>query len=443
MDITINPINKLHGELIAPPSKSYSHRAFIVASLADGVSVIKNPLTSGDVEVTINVLKSLGINILKGVENSYVVQKTADSFKSVKESIDCQNSGTSIRIFSALSLIVKEGLSLTGEFLKRNRPIVPLLDALKYVGAEYKLEKNILLVRRKNFKCETIKIPGDISSQFITALLIISPILNCNKKEFIEIELTTPLVSFPYVKITLDILNSFGINIQEKLNEKKKGKFIVFCDQKYRPQVYSIPGDFSSAAFIIAAAVLSPEDSNVIIKNLDIENPQGDKKIIEILQGMGAKIEIEKNKNQVSINGGLKKYPLKGKDIDCSEIPDLFPILSVVGAFASGKTTLYNASNLRLKECDRISVMARELEKMGVKVKEKNDELTIYYCKNLKGLMANHEKDHRIAMALCVAALYAENNSEIKNIAIIQDSYPLFIEDLKKLGANFVELRNK
>ena len=437
MELIINPINKLNGEIIAPPSKSYSHRAFILASLADGVSVIKNPQTSGDVEVTINGLKSLGINILKKGENSYVVQKTPDAFKSAKESIDCQNSGTSIRIFCALSLIVEGGLSLTGEFLKRKRPIIPLLEALKYLGAEYKLEGNVIYVERRKHQCNTVKIQGDISSQFITALLLISPILKCEEKDFVEIEITTPLVSYPYVKITLDILDSFGINFQENLNDKKIGKYIIPHGQKYRPQVYSIPGDFSSVAFIIAAAVLSPEDSNIIIKNVDIQNPQGDKRIIEILRGMGAKIDVNKNANLVTVKGGINTYPLKGEDVDCSQIPDLFPILSIVGAFAKGKTTLYNASNLRLKESDRISVMARELAKMGVKIKEKNDQLTIYHCKKLKGSKINHEEDHRIAMACCVAALYAENNSEIKNINIIEDSYPSFIKDLKKLGADF------
>ena len=435
MDITINPILKLNGEIIAPPSKSYSHRAFIVASLADGVSVIKNPLTSGDVEVTINGLKSLGINIFKEAENSYIVQKTANSFKSIKKSIDCRNSGTSIRIFSALSLFIKGGLSLTGEFLKRNRPIIPLLEALKYIGGEYKLIENVIHVERKNYQCNTVKIQGDISSQFITALLLISPLLKCDKKEFITIEITTPLISYPYLKITLDVLSSFGINVQEKLNDQKIGKYIISCNQKYRPQMYIIPGDFSSAAFIIAATILSPEDSKVVIKNLDVRNPQGDKRIIEILQDMGACIEVEIEKNQITVKGGINKYPLKGKEVDCSEIPDLFPILSVVGAFAEGKTTLYNASNLRLKESDRILIMARELAKMGVKVKEKKDKLMIYHSEKINGSVFNHANDHRIAMACCIAALFANNNSEIKKINIIKDSYQNFIEDLKKLGA--------
>lgn len=432
--IKINPINSLNGEINAPSSKSYSHRAFIAASLADGVSVIKNPLTSGDVEVTINILKLLGVTILKEKENSYIIERDEDSFKSIKEPIDCKNSGTSIRIFSALSLWIEGGLSFIGEFLKRKRPIVPLLNALKYFGGEYFFKEEFVHIQRRKNQCNTVKIQGDISSQFITALLIISTLLKCDKRDFIEIEITTPLVSYPYIKITLDVLNSFGINIQEKLNKNKIGRYIIQCGQKYRPQVYKIPGDFSSAAFIIAATVLSPKDSNVIIKNLDIRNPQGDKRIIEILREMGANIKV--NQNQIIVKGNILKYPLKGLKIDCNEIPDLFPILSVIGAFAEGETTLYNASNLRLKECDRISVMARELEKMDVKVNKEEDKLTIYHSDHLKGSTINHEKDHRIAMACSIAALYAKSISMIKDMNIIKDSYPTFIEDLKDLGAN-------
>ncbi|TFG21045.1 MAG: 3-phosphoshikimate 1-carboxyvinyltransferase [Promethearchaeota archaeon] len=433
MDITINPIeDRLTGTIIAPPSKSYSHRAFIVASLTDGVSVIKNPLVTGDVEVTINILKLLGINIVKECENSYLVEKTAESFKSIKKSIDCKNSGTSIRIFSALSFFVKEGLSLKGEFLKRNRPIIPLLEALKSLGGEYKLKEGILHIERKNFQCNTVKIRGDISSQFITALLLVSPLLKCDDKEFIEIEVTTPLLSYPYIKITIDILNSFGINIYEELNAQKIGKYFILGNQRYRPQTYTIPGDFSSAAFIITATVLSSEESRVIIKNLDVQNPQGDKRIIEILHDMGADIEINEDKNQIIVKGGTT---LQGRNIDCSEIPDLFPILSVLGAFADGKTTLYNASNLRLKESDRISVMARELAKMGIRIKEKEDKLTIYHTQTLNGTLFNHANDHRVAMACCIAALFANDNSKIEKMDIIEDSYPTFIDDLNKLGA--------
>ncbi len=225
MDIEIYPLtNNLMGEITAPGSKSYSHRAFIAASLAEGISVIKNPITTGDAAITMKNLRNLGVKIIKSSDNSYIVKRDQGSFKKNKLSLDCGNSGTTIRVFSALSLLVKGGLLLTGDFLKLKRPIIPLLNALKILGAKYVLSADKIKIERTKTLCNKVKIPGNISSQFITALLVLCPLLTCKDKDFIEIELTTPLVSVPYVKITLDVLNTFGINIQEDL---EKGKFII------------------------------------------------------------------------------------------------------------------------------------------------------------------------------------------------------------------------
>ncbi len=440
MDLKINPTTSLNGEITAPSSKSYSHRAFIAASFADGVSVIKEPLTSGDVAVTIDILRTLGVRILKESGNSYVVSKSKDFLQPINEIIDCKNSGTSIRLFSALSLLIKGGLSFKGEFLKRKRPIIPLLDALKNLGGEYEFHENKLIIHRIKDICAPIHIKGDISSQFITALLFLSSLIECKEKNYIEIDITTPITSYPYIQITLDVLRSFGVSLFEKIDEEKKGKYLITCNQNYRPQIYRVPGDFSSAAFIITASTLSPENSNVVINNLDLKNPQGDKRIISILQEMGAKIQVKEEINQIKIMGNLKRTPLTGFEIDCHEIPDLFPILSVIGAFAEGKTTLYNAGNLRLKESDRIAVMARELKKIGVNVEEKDNELTVFHCENFSESQIDHEGDHRIAMACCIAALYINKNHTINNFEIVDDSYPTFLGDLMKLGAK-VEIK--
>jgi len=432
MDLEITPLTKsLDGEIVAPGSKSYSHRAFIAASLAEGISIIKNPLVSGDAGVTIEILRSVGVKILKVDGNSYVVENIDRSFKKINKTLDCKNSGTSARIFSAISLLLEDGLSLTGDFFTLKRPILPLLDALKSLGAEYEYKEEKLHIKPTEILCEKIKIPGDITSQFITALLIVCPLLKCKKRDYIEIEVTTPIVSVPYIKITLDVLNSFGINIQEDFINRK---FFITTDQNYRAQVYDIPGDFSAAAFIIAAVVLTKKSSKVIINNLSMENNQGDKYIIEILHNMGAHIEIDESEKQVIIYGDLNKYPLQGIEIDCSDTPDLFPILSVIGAFAKGKTVLYNIGRLKLKESDRSSTMVRELTKMGVRVLEEQDKLTIYHCDNLNGVTFNHERDHRVAMACTIAALFASTDSVIKDIDIVKDSYPTFLEDLEKIG---------
>jgi 3-phosphoshikimate 1-carboxyvinyltransferase len=352
MNFKINPItSSLSGEITAPGSKSYSHRAFIAASLADGISIIKNPLTRGDVAVTMNILKFLGVRILEKSDDTYIVKRDKNAFRSFKKSLDCKNSGTTVRIFSALALLLDNGLTLKGDFFKLGRPIIPLLNALKQLGGTFKLTRDKLKIKRKEVLCNIIKIPGDISSQFITALLILCPLLKCKDTDYIEVDLITPLTSKPFIDITLDILEWFGINIQANF---ETGKFYITNDQTYRSQSYTIPGDFSSAAYILGAAVLSKEPSTIIINNLSTSNYQGDKKIVEILNEMGANIKFDEEKDCVTVNGDLKTYPLKGIEINCSDVPDLFPILSVIGAFATNKTVLYNASNLRLKESDRI-----------------------------------------------------------------------------------------
>ncbi|MFW9820058.1 MAG: 3-phosphoshikimate 1-carboxyvinyltransferase [Candidatus Thorarchaeota archaeon] len=423
--------NSLNGEITAPGSKSYSHRAFIAASLADGISIIKNPLTSGDVSHTLKILELLGVKILRSGENSILIKRSKEAYRKVKRPLDCGNSGTTLRIFTALGMIIEGGCTLKGDFLRLNRPIKPLLNSLRQLGAEFSLSKKKLKIKRAQELCDTVQIQGDISSQFISALLILCPLLKCKNKDYIKIELISPLVSKPFVQITLDVLKAFGINIQANF---ESGKFYVANEQNYRSQSYDIPGDFSSMANIIAAVVLSNKPSSMIINNLIFENKQGDKKFVEILQKMGANMQINKTNKKIVIKRGSRENYLNGIEIDCTEIPDLFPILSVIGAFADGKTILYNASNLRLKESDRITAMARELRKMGVKVTEEHDKLIIFHCNKLNGIQINHSNDHRIAMACCIAALYADSSSTIQGSEIVNDSYPSFFKDLKKLG---------
>lgn len=436
MDLRIKKTSSLRGEITPPGSKSYSHRAFVLAALGEGVSILRNPLLSGDVLVTMEIVKKLGVKIQRISSDKYKVYgKGQFHFKS-HPLIDGKNSGTSIRIFSALSLLIKGGLTFYGEFFRRKRPLLPLLDALSSLGAEYELSGEKLRIYRISQECKDVEIRGDISSQFITALLILGPLLKCKTKNYLSIKILSPLVSYPYLKITLNILDTFGINIDENDNKKELREYRFTLGQKIKPQDYIIPSDFSSAAFIIAATVLSPGDSKVIINNLNFRDPQGDKRIIEILQKMGAKLQIDYQNNKLICYGNIDKNRLKGIEVDCREVPDLFPILSVVGAYAKGTTVLYNAEGLRVKESDRIAVMARELQKMGVKVEEYHDKLVIHHCTKLKSSQLVHEQDHRIAMACTVAALFSSTESEIKNIEIVEDSYPTFIKDLIALGAN-------
>lgn len=442
MNLLIKPsTSQLQGRVTPPGSKSYSHRAFILAALAKDTSFIKNPLTSGDVSITMKVLRKLGIKIEKQAKNVYMVHGKEALQNNPQHIIDCGNSGTSIRIFTALSLLIDGGLRLKGEFFRRERPLSPLLKTLRELGATYSLSEQEVSIYRERFVCNNMEIRGDISSQFITALLIICSSIACPEKNPIKISLTTPVVSYPYLKITLNILDSFGIRVREHKDDKNRLEYIVKTGQEPQARTYEVPSDFSSAAFIIAATTLTPNDSRVIVNNLDFEDPQGDKRIINILKKMGADLKKDTENKRVICHGNIKGNNLQGLEIDCKNIPDLFPILSVVGAYAKGKTVLYNAENLRLKESDRISIMARELTKMGVKVEEKPDKLIIHHCNNIKGANIDHNGDHRVAMACSIAALYAISDSRVKNIDVVKDSYPEFVKDLKKLGATTLKVK--
>lgn len=435
MNLKINPTNRFQGEIRAPASKSYSHRAFLVASMAKGTSIIKNPLTSGDVKITLNGLRSFGINIKKLKGNYYKVEKRTNILKQKDKILDCKNSGSSIRFFSAMSLLVEGGITITGEFFIRDRPILPLLNSLKNLGAIYKISNKRLHIERKEVICNIIHIPGHISSQFISALLLISPIIPCGNCKSIEIKVDTPFSSYPYIEITLNVLKSFGVSIKEVLNEDNTATYQISNPQHIVASDYAIPGDFSSVAFIIAAVVISNEDSYVLINNLDFSKPQGDKRLIDILNRMGADIEVNKTRGILTVRGNLNKNSLRGIEIDCNGIPDLFPILCVIGAFATNQTILYNISSLKYKESNRIEVMVRELKKMGIKIEYDHNIVIIDHCDKVVGAMLNHEDDHRIAMALTIVALHATSKSYIKKAEIFRDSYPNFLQDVIKLGA--------
>ncbi|MHA1511998.1 MAG: 3-phosphoshikimate 1-carboxyvinyltransferase, partial [Promethearchaeota archaeon] len=282
------------------------------------------------------------------------------------------------------------------------------------------------------------KIRGDISSQFITGLLLLTPKLKSTQSNPNSIiNLTTPTVSTPYLKMTEEILKKFGISFQVDLNSENFMRYIIPADQNYQGKIIKIPGDYSSAAFIIAAAALNPFPSKVVISNLDPNSKQGDKALIKILQNMNADIKVDERSQSVFIKGG--KF-LDGTKIDCKDIPDLFPILCIIGLQSNNNTILYNLEHVRTKESDRVAIMIRELQKMGAKIvlTEDNKAIIIEGPQQIRGIEINHEDDHRIAMALTVAALFARSESTIVKPEIVNDSYPDFFKDLKLLGADII-----
>jgi 3-phosphoshikimate 1-carboxyvinyltransferase len=349
-------------------------------------------------------------------------------FQVPDEVLDVENSGTTIRFMTALVAHVPGTVKLTGDSSIQKRPMGPLLDALTQLGVKCWSEKNDgtppIIVQGGKLKGGHIKIPGNISSQFISGLLISSPLAQSD----VTIELTTELKSAPYLAITSYMLDQFKIKHQY---DPQKRLYRIPGHQTYQPVDFTVPGDFSSAAFFLVAGALL--NGQIAISNLDMEDPQGDKQIIEILKEIGVRVSTKPKDKMVMVRkGGLKPF-----QVDCTDIPDLVPILAVLASFIPGESKLFNAAHLRLKESDRLHTISTELQKMDVDIQELEDALIINGNPIHKSTVLESYNDHRIAMALVIASLPLEENNFIKNIECISVSYPHFLEDLKNLGGNF------
>ena len=431
MDVRFYPSN-LSGSVCVPGSKSYTHRVVMAASLYGGDVTIKNPSNSDANRAMIQLCKQFGAIIQWKDADLYI--HGVGGRPTGGGTINVGNSGTAFRISISLATLADTDSIITGDPSLQSRPAGPLLVALRKLGAD------ISGTDRDGVICAPIHIKSNgyleggftqisciESSQYLTSLLLVA---NFAKKD-IEIQVTDRLVSKPYVCMTLEVLNNFGIKI-DVINDML---YLVRARQSYTcPSTYTIPGDYSQAAFFLAAACLVK--SNVRVQGLNSQDQQGDKHIIDILREMGA--VIDQDDSDLIVRG---PFDLNGISVDLIDAPDLFPVLAVLGIYARGKTRLYNMPQIRTKETDRISVMMRELGNCGVKVESKSDEMTIYHtdidardhvfsAKGAKGVT-----DHRIAMALSLIGIKS-NNITISNAEKIAISYPDYIDDMRSLGAH-------
>lgn len=405
------------GEVYAPPSKSYTHRAILITALGPG-GVVKRPLISADTRATISASEAFGANI--SLNDEVKIQGVSDKPKTPEDVIDVLNSGTTLRFCSAVAALT-DGAVLTGDASIRTRPNGPLLSALNDLGVNaFSIRKNgkAPLVIQGKMKGGTARLNGGVSSQFLSALLIASPLAAGDTRIVIE----GNLKSRPYAEITLDMLSDAGVRVDAKPQE-----FFVPGNQTYNLKGYTIPGDFSSASYPLAAAAVT--GGEVTVKGI-LPSRQGDSAIIDILRKMGAEVSWDKEKGDLTIKGG----ELKGIDVDASLTPDLVPTIAVLGAAAKGKTVVYNAEHVRHKETDRLHAMATELSKMGADIRERPDGLEIVGGK-LHGADVSGYDDHRIVMALAVAGLVA-GGTRIDTAESVDVSYPGFFQAMEKLGAN-------
>ncbi|MCR1970537.1 3-phosphoshikimate 1-carboxyvinyltransferase [Clostridium cochlearium] len=416
---------KLKGSINIPPSKSLAHRAIIAAGLARGESIIENIVYSKDILATIDGMKNFGVSIneIENKDRKLLNIKGVNKIKIQNNIIDCIESGSTLRFLIPIALLQnKREVTFIGSGKLPQRPLEEYYNIFNKKNIFYQNEKGNLPLRVKGkLKPGEFYLKGDISSQFITGLMFVLPLL-CGDSKII---ITSKLESKAYVDLTMDILNKFGVKIEN--NNYKE--FYIKGNQSYVPRNYNVEGDFSQGAFWLVAGAIGEEMS---CKNLNINSLQGDKEIINIIKSMGGIINI--NNDCIKVISSK----LKGIVIDASEIPDLVPILAVAGTVSSGVTKIINAKRVRIKECDRLHAIACELNKIGGEVEELEDSLIIKGNKKLKGGIVDSWNDHRIAMAMAVASTVCEESLIINNSKAVEKSYPNFWEEFRNVGGNFV-----
>ena len=424
-EITLKASKQVRGCIKLPGSKSITNRVLLMAALGGGVTKLIDPLRSEDTDQMINALIKLGVSVKEDNDDKKIIEiKGAEhNFPNKNTNLFLGNSGTTFRPLAAVLAMMRGDYYLSGIERMHERPIKDLVDALEQMGSSIQYEKNhgyppIIIINSSIEISEPIQIKGDISSQYLTALLIAGPISN---NEF-NIEVIGDLISKPYIDITLKLLTKFNIFY----NNDNWRLFSLKKDSLYKnPTKIFVEGDASSASYFFAAASLA---GSIEIKGINKDSIQGDLKFLDIISKMGAKIEYKSDSIQVTKASGLK-----GLEIDCIEIPDAAMTLAIMAVFADKPTKLKNIGSWRVKETDRILAMDNELTKMGVEVSTTHDSMTIFPQKQLNdNISIETYNDHRIAM--CFSLFCLKNlNITIQDPNCVNKTYPDYFKDLKSV----------
>jgi 3-phosphoshikimate 1-carboxyvinyltransferase len=417
--IEIKPLRHCDGVITIPGSKSYTHRALIVSSLADGESVLMNALRCEDTEHTVQALIRFGIPIFW--EGDQVrVQGRGGAFKATDDKVDLGNSGASMRFLTALAALKKGVTLLDGSERMRKRPIGELLKGLGELGVRAYSQKGDncppVIIESQGLQGGTVRIKGEESSQFLSSLMMVAPYALRD----VGIEVMGPLASKPYVDLTQEVMSAFGV----KIENQEYSSFFVKAEQRYLPQTYRIEGDASNASYFFSAAAVCR--GRVKVKGLNPRTIQGDIGFLKILEKMGC--SVTRGNDWIEVLGG----GLHGIKMDMNEMPDLVPTLAATAVFAQGKTVIQNIGHLRYKESDRIHALAVELSKMGIRVREGKDRVE-FEGGEPHGAEIETYDDHRLAMSFAIAGL-AVPGIKIKGEQCVNKSFPEFWETLQKLS---------
>ncbi len=416
MKLEVNRAESIHGEVNAPPSKSFTHRAFLIASLAEGFSKIKYPLYSEDTIATLDSCLAFGVDI-EAESSECLINGSGGNLKTPDDVLDVRNSGTTLRFLSSAASLAPEYTILTGDDSLRTRPMQQLIESLERLGVTIKSSRSngkAPIIVKGRLKGGSTFIKGDVSSQFISSILITAPYAD----NPVDLEIKGKFISKPYVDITLDVMKEFGVEV-----ETSNINHFHVEPQKYKGKEYAVEGDYSSASYLIAAA--ASLNSDLTLKNLNLDSKQGDKFILDIVEQMGSEVQLKDG--QVHIKG---QGELHGVEVNLENTPDLLPTVAALGANAQGTTHIYGVEHARLKETDRIHACALELSKLGVSVKENDDGLTIEG--GARGGVVESHHDHRLVMALYLIGLKV-GRVKIENASVYDVSFPNFIEVMEKL----------
>ncbi len=403
---------KLSGTVKAPASKSFAHRALICAALAGGASLLTNVDMSKDISATIQCLNSLGFKA-EYQESSKSISVSGEKLLKKQAFLNCGESGSTLRFMIPLAAALGVETEFTGEGRLPSRPIGEFNSIFQGKGTQVDSTDGALPLKiRGQLKSGVFHVSGNISSQYITGLLLALPVLDGDS----EIRLLTPLESAPYIDITIEVMAEFGVKV-----EKSDEGFRISGGQKYVAREYEIEGDFSQAAFWLSANILG---SKLSVTGLNSASAQGDKAIVEVLKQMDFG----------------PRHAEHERIFDASQIPDLVPIMAGVAALLPGKTIINNAGRLRIKESDRLAAVTEVLTKLGADIKEFPESLVIQGKQVLRGGRASAWNDHRIAMMLAIVALNTKQGVTIDGFHCVEKSYPEFFKEFARLGGEVHEL---
>lgn len=383
-----------NGEIVAPPSKSAAHRALICSFLADE-GTVKPIIDSKDMQATVGVLKALKKN---------------------ETTLNCMESGSTLRFMIPVAAALGKDVTFVGEGRLPERPVGEYLKLLPEHNVTVKSEGGLPLSISGKLKNGSYEIAGDVSSQYVTGLLLALSVLEGDS----AVLLKTPLQSKPYVDMTVKVMKDYGVEIRET-----DFGYLIHGGQTFKKIDYTVEGDWSQAAFFLVAGAIG---GDVTVSGLDMATAQGDKKILDVLRNFGALTQV--------MDGSVRcmKSALQGTVVDASDIPDLVPIIAVLASFSAGQTVIKGAERLRYKESDRIKSVVENLKLIGADVTETNDGMIINGGAELHGARLNGYNDHRIVMAFSVAALFLSGETVIDDAQSVNKSYPEFFEDYNRIG---------